>query len=94
MKFRPIKDILLETRAPSSEHLRRAFQDTDNKTKAFDCMEALERMGDRGGSREQYIDDLLKVAYEYYPNRKLSAFIHAYLKARVNSRPAQLSLFN
>ena len=44
--------------------------------------------------RTRYIDDLLKVAYEYYPNRKLSAFIHAYLKARVNSRPAQLSLFN
>ena len=93
MKMRPIKDILLETRAPSAEQVRQAFQDTNNKHTAVLCVKALMDMGDTGGSREQYIDDMLKVVKGYFP-RSLPHYIRVYLKAKVNARPAQLSLFN
>lgn len=91
--MRPIKDILLETRAPSAEQLRWAFENTDHKHTVIQCVDALASMGDTGGSREQYIDDMLKVVKGYFP-RSLPHYIKVYLKAKVNARPAQLSLFN
>ena len=94
MKKRPIKDILLETRAPSAEQLRWAFETTDHKQTVSACIEAISNMGDTGGSREKYIDDLLKVVEGFFPRHKMPYFVKIYMQAQVNGRPAQLSLFN
>lgn len=96
MKERPIKDVIVETTVVPDGKLHQAFWSDVNRHNPqtlVRCMKELRSMPDTGGSREQYVDDMLEVANRHYRGMKVPHYIRVYMQVQVNARPSQLSLF-